>query len=320
MIVGLGGGYDEATLTKVCDDLAGLPDGVIVLFGNSGYRAGTAPPPAPPSSPLPPPKPMPKPLRGLQVTIVEKDAPATAISIGAPIDVLRGQADFYPLAVANSWLGEHRHPGSHLYQVIRELRGLNYGDYSYIEHFANGDSLQFPQPNDGRRQQIFEIWLRAVPHEVRHFVLREALRELKMLVDGGLDAEKVATTSNALSKYVLHYAPTTLDRLGYALDDKFYGIKGSHLDIYRQRMRDMTQQEVNAAIRKHLQYENLQIVIVTKDARALADALAADAPSPIAYPASRPATVLKEDEVIARFPLKIKRENIRIVPVEKVFE
>lgn len=88
------------------------------------------------------------------MTIVEKDAPATAISIGAPIDVLRGQADFYPLAVANSWLGEHRHPGSHLYQVIRELRGLNYGDYSYIEHFANGDSLQFPQPNDGRRQQI----------------------------------------------------------------------------------------------------------------------------------------------------------------------
>ena len=39
------------------------------------------------------------------------------------------------------------------------MRGLNYGDYSYIEHFANGDSLQFPQPNDGRRQQIFEIWL-----------------------------------------------------------------------------------------------------------------------------------------------------------------
>ncbi len=254
------------------------------------------------------------------MTIVEKDAPATAISIGAPIDVLRGQKDFYPLAVANSWFGEHRHPGSHLYQVIRELRGLNYGDYSYIEHFANGGDLQFPQPNDGRRQQIFEIWIRSVPHEVRHFVLREALRELKPLVDNGMNEQDFSTTRNALSKYVLHYAPTTMDRLGYALDDKFYGINGSHLDIYRRRMHDITLAEVNAAIRKHLQYENLQIVIVTKDARALADALVADAPSPIKYPASRPASVLKEDEEIARFPLHIKRENIRIVPVQKMFE
>ena len=321
VVVGLGGGYDEATLTKVCDDLAGLPDGVIILFGNSGYRAGTAPPPAPPSWPLPPPKPHAEADRGLQVTIVEKDAPATAISIGAPIDVLRGQADFYPLAVANSWLGEHRHPGSHLYQVIRELRGLNYGDYSYIEHFANGDSLQFPQPNDGRRQQIFEIWLRAVPHEVRHFVLREALRELKMLVDGGLDAKKVATTSNALSKYVLHYAPTTLDRLGYALDDKFYGIKGSHLDIYRQRMRHMTQQEVNAAIRKHLQYEESPDRD-RHEGRPCTGRRPGRPTRPVRSPIrrSRPPAVLKEDEEIARFPLKIKRENIRIVPVEKVFE
>ncbi len=48
---------------------------------------------------------------------------------------MRGDEDFYPLAVANSWLGEHRNSSSHLYQVIREERGLNYGDYSYIEYF-----------------------------------------------------------------------------------------------------------------------------------------------------------------------------------------
>ena len=159
MVVGLGGGYDAGNARKTLRRL-----------GRAARRC---------SRHRTPPPPQPKPIHGLQVTIVEKDAPATAISIGCPIDVLRGQKDLYPLAVANSWFGEHRHPGSHLYQVIRELRGLNYGDYSYIEHFANGDELQFPQPNDGRRQQIFEIWLRSVPHEVRHFVLRAALRELK---------------------------------------------------------------------------------------------------------------------------------------------
>ena len=101
----------------------------------------------------------------------------------------------------------------------------------------------------------------------------------------------------------------------------FYGIKGSHLDdIIGSGCDDMTPEEVNAAIRKHLRYENLQIVIVTKDARgtgrrpghrhAQSDHLS-----------RRPAPeVLKEDEEISRFPLKIKRENIRIIPVEKVFE
>ena len=142
----------------------------VVLGLGGGYDAGSAP-----SNPRRPRhdcrpgvarqacrSPEPQPIQGLHVTIVEKDAPATAISIGFQFDVLRGQPDWYPLAVANSWLGEHRHSASHLYQFIRELRGLNYGDYSYIEHFANGDSLQFPQPNDARRQQIFEIWLRAL--------------------------------------------------------------------------------------------------------------------------------------------------------------
>ena len=140
------------------------------------------------------------------------------------------------------------------------------------------------------------------------------------MVDHGLSAEEFAARKDALGKYVLHFAPTTMDRLGYALDDRFYGIPGSHLDIYRSRMNDMTLAEVNNAVRKHLQYENLQIVVVAKDARSLREALAAERPSPITYPASRPAEVLSEDERISRFPLHIRRENVRIVPVEKLFE
>jgi zinc protease len=298
VVLGLGGGYDPGLLQQVRADLAALP----------------------PGAPQRAPRPQPQPICGLQVTIVEKDAPATAISLGAPIKILRGQPDWYPLAVANSWLGEHRHSGSHLYQVIRELRGLNYGDYSYLEHFANGGDLQFPQPGDGRRQQIFEIWLRSVPHEVGQFVLRAALRELKHMVDHGLSAEEFASRKDALGKYVLHFAPTTMDRLGYALDDQFYGVPGSHLDIYRRRMNDMSLAEVNQAVRKYLQYENLQIVVVTKDARSLREALAAERPSPITYPASRPTEVLSEDLKISRFPLHIRRENVRIVPVSKLFE
>jgi zinc protease len=110
-----------------------------------------------------------------------------------------------------------------------------------------------------------------------------------------------------------------MDRLGYALDDRFYGVEGSHLELFRQRMHDTTLAEVNAAVQKHLQYGNLEIVIVTKDARGLRDALVADTPSPIKYPSPPAAAILKEDEQISRFPLHIERSNVRIVPVRELF-
>ncbi len=245
-VIGLGGAYDAQTLNSLREGLEKLPP-----IKDFEYAAVNA-----------------KPIEGLHVTIVEKDSPATAISIGERLDVLRGQADWYPLAPANSWFGEHRNSASHLYQVIREVRGLNYGDYSYIEHFANGGMLEFPAPGDPRRQQIFEMWIRPMPDAWAHFALRAALRELKRLVDDGLTEEQVLEKRAALSKYVFHFAPTTMSRLGYAMDDKFYNIKGSHLDLYRNAMQGMTRERVNEAVRKHLQYKDLQIVIVTKDAHA----------------------------------------------------
>ena len=66
----------------------------------------------------------------------------------------RGDRDFYALWIANSWLGEHRNQSSHLFNVIRELRGLNYGDYSYIESFPEGGERNMPPVNVPRRRQL----------------------------------------------------------------------------------------------------------------------------------------------------------------------
>ncbi|MSU48013.1 MAG: insulinase family protein [Opitutus sp.] len=297
VVLGLGGGYDSALVARLQADLAKLPTGA----------------PAAVSAPQP------KPIRGRQVTLVEKKADSTAISIGFPMDLVRGQKDWYALAIANSWLGEHRNSSSHLYQVIREARGLNYGDYTYIEHYPNGGQRMLPGQNASRRKQIFEIWIRPVPTEARHFALRAALREFQLLVDRGMTPADFELKRNFLKKYVLHYASTTNERLGYALDDAFYGLKAGHLATFRRMMDELTLADVNAAIKKHWQTENLQIVAVTKDAAAFAEALASDAPSPITYTSPKPETVLAEDKVIGAFPLKIKRENVKIVPVTDLF-
>jgi zinc protease len=297
VVIGLGGGYEASLLQRLQADLAKLPAGA--------------------PTPIAPPKP--KTIDGRQVTLVEKNAASTAISVGFPIDVLRGSKDWYALAIANSWLGEHRNSSGHLYQVIRETRGLNYGDYTYIEHFPNGGMRFLPPQNVARRQQIFEIWIRPVPNEARHFALRAALREFSHLVEHGLTPEEFDLKRNYLKKYVLHYASTTSERLGYALDDVFYGLEESHLAKFRRMMDELTLEDVNAAIKRHWQTANLRIVAITKDAAALADALASDAPSPITYSSPKPEAVLEEDKVISTFPLHIKRDDIRIVPVTELF-
>ena len=262
LVIGLGGGYGAQFLEKIRTDLASLPPG----------KPTALPPPSP------------QPIRGLQVKIVEKECSATAINIGYPISILRGEKDWYALALTNSWLGEHRNQSSHLYNVIREQRGLNYGDYTYIEHFPNGGMLEVPPTNVARRRQIFEMWIRPVPNAARQFALRAALREYEHLINNGLTQTEFNLTRDFLRSYVLHYAPTTMDRLAYSLDDKFYNVPGSHLDLYRKRLDALTLPEVNAAIKKYWQYQNMQIVIVTNDAKSLKEALLSNAPSPFTYP------------------------------------
>ncbi|MEN6457960.1 MAG: pitrilysin family protein [Thermoguttaceae bacterium] len=293
--VALGGGYDAALLKTLQADLGALPAGA-----PSATDIRVA-------------------LQGRQVTIVEKECPATAISLGFPLDVVRGTKDWYALAIANSWLGQHRNQNGHLYQTIRELRGLNYGDYTYLEHFPVAAKQFVPPTNVARRQQIFEMWIRPVPNTARQFALRAALREFQRLIDHGLTQEQFDETRAFLRKFVPHLAPTTMAQLGYAVDDRFYGINGSHLEKYRQAMQDLTLDEVNAAIRRHLQYNDLQIVFVTKDAQSLKDALVAETPSPITYATPKPDSVIAEDREISVFPLKIKAENVRIVPLTELF-
>ncbi len=61
-------------------------------------------------------------IDGLEFLLIDKDVESTAISLGFPITLLRSDADFAAMWLANSWLGEHRNSSSHLYQVIRETR------------------------------------------------------------------------------------------------------------------------------------------------------------------------------------------------------
>ena len=298
-VVALGGGFSSELVGRLSGSLEGLPEG----------------------RPEPAAAPSPAKFEGRQVVLVSKPQADASISFGFPIDVRRGEKDFYALWIANSWLGEHRNSSSHLYQVIREKRGMNYGDYSYIEAYPGGGFRSTPPTNVGRRKQLFEVWIRTLPNQDAQFALRAAMREVQSLIDNGMTKEQFELTRDFLKKYILHFAETTSDRLGYSVDDRFYGIDTpGHLERFQQMLDELTLEDVNAAVKKHLQYEDVKIAIVTGEAEKLKQALASDAPSPKSYPSEKPADILGEDKLIAGFKLGIPEENIHVVPVDSMFQ
>ncbi|HVR44878.1 MAG TPA: pitrilysin family protein [Thermoanaerobaculia bacterium] len=295
LVIGLAGDVPDGLEARLRAEMAKLPAGAT---------------PAPKVSPRRP--------EGLVVEIVDKPTRAVAISLGFPIEVTRAHPDFPALSVARAWLGEHRSSMSHLYQRIRETRGMNYGDYAYIEAFPRGMFRFYPDPNIARSAQIFEIWIRPVVPVNAHMALRIATHELEKLVRDGLTREQFETAREYLTKNVYVLTSTQNQQLGYALDSDWYGIP-EYTRYMRDALSKLTRQDVNRAIRKHLQANSAFVVIIADDAEGLKDALVSDRFSPIEYDADKPAELLAEDKAIGARKLDIDPSDVTITPVDEVF-
>ncbi len=255
---------------------------------------------------------------GLTIEILQKDTRATAISLGHPIEVTRSHPDFVPLYLARTWLGEHRSSLSHLYNRIREIRGMNYGDYAYIEAFPGGMFQFFPSPNHARLAQIFEIWIRPVPPHQAHMALRIALHELENMIEHGLTPQAFESTREYLMKNVFVMTDGQDTNLGYLLDSWWYHTP-EFTTFMRDRLKSLTLDEVNAVVRRHLSWESLHVVMITKDAETLRDQLLSDEFSPMTYDGEKPKDLLDEDQVIGARRLNLSPNDIVITPVEAVF-
>jgi len=297
LVVGLAGGFTDGFAKKVRADFTKLPAGVAKT---AKYAA-------------------PNLTAGWRAEIVQRETRATAISLGFPISVKRGDPDWPALALVSSYLGQHRSSNSHLYQRLREARGLNYGDYSYIEYFPRGMFQFQPDPNLARQQQIFQIWIRPVPPEQAHFALRAGLYEFDKLLHDGLTKEDFEATREFLSKNAATLTQTQDDALGYALDSQYYNIPEFTRSL-RDGLAKLTLEKVNTALRHHLDPAKMRIVIITKDAEKLRDDIAANKPSPIKYNSPKPKEITDEDKKIESFPIPLKAENIKVQPVDRVFQ
>jgi zinc protease len=256
---------------------------------------------------------------GIRALIVEKATDSTAISLGYTYGFDRSNADCIPLWVGNSAFGEHRQLGGVLFTQLRELRGLNYGDYSYLEYFEQAAESTFGEPNLDRRQQYFSIWVRPVQNENRGFALKAAVYETERVTREGLSSGQVERAKSFLRGYTLQWEAQDSRKLGFALDDVFYGTP-QFLKRLRERLPSLTADEVNAAMRRWIDASRLRYALVTSDGTGLQAELLGNKPTPVHYNSPKPAQVLDADKQIQLQHLGLSSGNVRLVKTDQLFE
>ena len=215
-------------------------------------------------------------------------------------------------------------------QRLREARGLNYGDYAYLEHFEQeGGEASTAQTCRPRHQQDFTIWLRPVQNDNALYAVRAALYQLqRSLKDEPFSDEEVARAKGFLDGYVLLWAQTDARKLGFAMDGAATGSQ-EFLARLRGQIAKVTTADVNRAWRRVGDLSSgLEIVMVGPHAAETKKAIVAGTPSPMHYPRDasgkspdKPAAQMEEDKVIAAFPLGVKGDaDVEIVPVANVFQ
>jgi zinc protease len=295
--IGIAGGYPKSLVDKIKQDIIKLPSGKLDEVK----------------------LPEPEKIQNMEVMFIEKPARGTAISLGFPIPLTRKDRDYYALMLVNSYFGEHRTFNGVLMNRLRGDRGLNYGDYSYIEHWVQEGGSTFQLPNTPRHHQYFSMWLRPVPPENAHFAIRNAMYELKKLVENGLTEDQFQATKKYLVNYSKLWVQTSSRRLGYQMDSEFYGTE-FFIDKLEKELSVLRLADVNNVIKKYLSATNIKVAVVCNDAKSLQDAMFNNGPSPIKYASPVSQKILDEDKVIEVFPLEINKDKSKIVSSKELFE
>jgi len=274
---------------------------------------------------------------GINVQLVTKpNNLGTVVYTGYPIEINRASDDWPAMLVVNSYLGEHRKSYSKLYQLIREKRSMNYGDYTYIEWYQSGGRNQLPLSGSPRSQNYFAIWLRPVQTAYSlksqypelgdieighaHFALRMALSEIDRVKEDGLTQEEFDLTRQFLRSYMKLYVQTPEKQLGFLMDSKFYGLT-NYIAEMDQKLADLTLNEVNAAAAKYLQTENMFVTMITDEAEAqpLKASLLENKKSPMSYSdiikESLPEEIFEADKHVESYHMNVKNVVIQ-TPVD----
>lgn len=187
-----------------------------------------------------------RPVRtGRAVHVVSKaDAPQSELRIGH-VGLPRTHPNYFPAVVMNAVLGGLFNSRVNL--NLREAHGYTYGAFSSF---------------DWRRQAGPFVVSTAVQSEVTGPSAREVLIEIDRIRAEPIGAEELSLATSYLDGvFPIRYETTAA--IATALTGMVvYGLPEDYFDVYRDRVRGVTRDDVLRAAREHLHPEALQLLIV----------------------------------------------------------
>ncbi len=64
----------------------------------------------------------------------------------------------------------------------------------------------------------------------------------------------------------------------------------------------------------------MRVVMITKDAENLRNAIVNNTAATISYAAPKPKEIIDEDKLIFTYPIPVKAADVSVTPIDKVFE
>lgn len=187
----------------------------------------------------------PAPPTGRRLVIVDKpERTQTQILIGG-LGTHPRDADHTALHVANTIFGGTF--TARLTQEVRAKRGWSYGAYS---------SLPFD-----RQRQAFSLWTFPKAEDAGPCIALQ-LRMLRDLRERGVTKAELARAKKYLVRSHAFAVDTASKRVGLRLDSVLYDLPENYYEQYTERVRAVTLDEVNAAIRARIPERDLLVTVL----------------------------------------------------------
>jgi zinc protease len=197
-------------------------------------------------------RPAPPVLNRINIRLIDKpDLTQSQIIIGH-LGIKRSDPDYLALKIASLTLGGDF--SSRLMSEVRVKRGLTYGISSSFQSFFDQGSFQISTFT--KNQTVGET-------------IRETIHVYEKFVKDGASDEEVEDAKNSLLGNFPRIVETS-EHLGFNLALlKYYGVSDDYLQNFVSLVTRLSAKDINAAIKKHMNPEDLKILVLSKASEAL---------------------------------------------------
>ena len=184
-------------------------------------------------------------IKGRHVVIVDKpERSQTQIYIGGK-GTHANDSDHTALVVANTVFGGTF--TARMMKEVRSVRGWSYGAHSRL--------------GIDRTREAFSMWTFPAVTDAPSCIELE-LSLLETLLKDGITAEELTFAQNYLTKSYAFEIDTASKRLEQRIEIELYNLPKDYFDGYQARVRSVTLQDANAALKKRLSADDLFIVLL----------------------------------------------------------